>query len=537
MPFEYRPLNAKEKTAFGTGKTQDRIIEGTVKELPARFGKHADALAALVSERRRNAKGEPVGLLEHHLNRYARRNTSDFFVHKDLKGFLEGELDFYLKNEVLDVDDLEAWGPDRSESWFEVMRAIKRVGRGIIAFLAQIENFQKKLFEKKKLVVSVDYCLTLDRVPEELYSRILDNEAQFTEWERLFAISEIPGTVLNGGGGHNEQWLRDNCCLVLDTTFFDEVFKDKLLASIKDLDEQTDGLLVESENFQVLNLLQERYREQVKCIYIDPPYNTGDDGFIYKDSYQHSSWLSMVHDRLLKARSFNDADGAIVVSIDDMEVERLADSLDRTYGPNNQLATLIWDRNRKNDAKFFSVGHEYMLVYARDRSLLEEKGVRFREPKEGVEDAKAEFERLRKTHGDDWQKVREGWLAFFDNISLADPRRRLMRYTKVGSRGPYRDDGNINWPGGGGPRYEILHPKTNRPVKVPTSGWRYKNPARFWEIYKDGKIVFGNDESTVPSTVSYLLENSDQVMPSVFYSYAQTAAQEFNHLFQEKRFR
>ena len=81
---------------------------------------------------------------------------------KDLKGFLEGELDFYLKNEVLDVDDLETWGPDRSESWFEVMRAVKSVGRSIITFLAQIEDFQRKLFEKRKFVVSAGYCLTLD---------------------------------------------------------------------------------------------------------------------------------------------------------------------------------------------------------------------------------------------------------------------------------------------------------------------------------------------------------------------------------------
>ena len=526
LPFEYRPLGAKEQTAYGTRNQQEKIIEEAAADLPARMAKYPAALAAL----------EPATELERHLRRYTRRNTSDFFVHKDLKGFLEGELDFYLKNEVLDVDDLEAWGPEISGGWFEVMRAVKRVGRDVIAFLAQIEDFQKMLFEKKKLVVSAGYCLTLDRVPEELYPEVAANDAQREEWKVLFAIDGIEENITQPGYSEplTHKFLKANPYLVLDTRHFDEGFRDRLLAGIEDLDGQTDGLLIESENFQALNLLEERYREQVKCIYIDPPYNTGDDGFIYKDSYQHSSWLSMVNDRLSKARAFNKADGTIIISIDDVEVERLADSLDRTYGPNNELATLIWDRNRKNDAKFFSVGHEYMLVYARDRGLLEDKGVKFREPKEGLEDAKAEFERLRKRYGDDWQKVKDGWVAFFDNIPVADPRRRLLRYTKVGPRGPYRDDGNINWPGGGGPRYEVLHPETNKPVKVPTSGWRYKNLARFWEIYKDGKIVFGPDETTVPSTVSYLFENSDQVMPSVFYSYAQTAAQEFNHLFRER---
>ena len=538
VPFEYRPLAAKEEKAYGNRNQQEKVISQAVEQLTARFGKQPEAQAALAGEKRRNAKGEPVSLLEHHLRRYTRRNTSDFFVHKNLKGFLEGELDFYLKNEVLDVDDLEAWGPDRSESWFEVMRAVKGVGRSIIAFLAQIEDFQKKLFEKKKLVVNAGYCLTLDRVPEELYEEVAACEAQREEWVCLFAIDEIEENITTPGYTEplTVDFLEANPHLVLDTKHFAEDFKDRLLAGIENLDEGLDGLLVESENFQALNLLQERYREGVKCIYIDPPYNTGeDDGFVYKDSYQHSSWLSMINDRLLEARSFNNEDGTIVVSIDDVENGRLEETLDRTYGAGNQLATLVWDRNRKNDAKFFSIGHEYMLVYARNRDLLEDKGVRFREPKEGLESAKAEFERLRKEHGDDWEKIREGWMAFFDQIPVSDPRRRLMRYTKVGPRGPYRDDGDVSWPGGGGPRYEVKHPETGRPVKVPSRGWVYSTAKRFWEEYKAGKVVFGPDETTVPSRASYLFDSSDQVMPSVFYSYAQTAAQEFNHLFRERR--
>jgi len=527
VPFEYRPLDAKEQTAYGTRNQQEKIVEEAAADLSSRLQKRPEVLAAL----------EPAGELERHLRRYTRRNTSDFFVHKDLKGFLEGELDFYLKNEVLDVDDLDAWGPDRSEGWFEVMRAVKRVGRDLIAFLAQIEDFQKKLFEKKKLVTGAGYCITLDRVPEELYPEIAANDAQREEWARLFAIDEIEENITTPGYSEplTEDFLKANPFLVLDTKHFSEAFEDRLLASIEDLDGQTDGLLIESENFQALNLLQERYRGQVKCTYIDPPYNTGDDGFIYKDSYQHSSWLSMVNDRLLKSRSFTNEDGAITVSIDDVENGRLAESLDRIYGSNNQLATLVWDRNRKNDAKFFSVGHEYMLVYARNRGLLEEKGTRFREPKEGLEDAKAEFERLRKMHNDDWEKIREGWMAFFDHIPVSDPRRRLMRYTKVGPRGPYRDDGDISWPGGGGPKYEVKHPRTGNPVKVPSRGWVYSTVERFWEDYEAGRIVFGSDETTVPSRASYLFDSSDQVMPSVFYSYAQTAAQEFNHLFREGR--
>jgi adenine-specific DNA-methyltransferase len=205
--------------------------------------------------------------------------------------------------------------------------------------------------------------------------------------------------------------------------------------------------------------------------------------------------------------------------------------MDEIYGEENFLAVLVWDRNRKNDAKYFSVGHEYMLVYAKSEAELSGNQVVFRGEKEGVEEVKQEYERLVTAHGADWTAVREGLIAFYRAIEDDDPRAPMMRFTKVDERGPYRDDGNINWPGGGGPLYEVLHPVTKKPCKLPTSGWRYPTPARFWEEVARGRIVFGPEESTVPRVRTNLFENSDQVMVSVHYSYAQTAANEFNALF------
>ena len=371
VPFEYRPLTAKEEKAYGTRNQQDKIIVEAAGQLPNRFGQQPEAQAALDGEKRKNAKGEPVSLLEHHLRRYTRRNTSDFFVHKNLKGFLEGELDFYLKNEVLDVDDLDSWGPERSESWFEVMRAVKGVGRSIIAFLAQIEDFQKKLFEKKKLVVDAGYCLTLDRVPEGLYEEVAACEAQREEWVRLFAIDEIEQSTITPGYTEplTVDFLKANPHLVLDTKHFGDDFKDRLLADIEDLDPQLDGLLVESENFQALNLLQERYREQVKCIYIDPPYNTGGDDFLYKDSYQHSSWLTMMENRLRLGREMLDGEGVSFVSIDDNEQANLKRLLDGVFEADNFVADVIWQKKYapQNDAKWFSDDHDFLVCYARDK--------------------------------------------------------------------------------------------------------------------------------------------------------------------------
>jgi adenine-specific DNA-methyltransferase len=150
---------------------------------------------------------------------------------------LERELDFYLKNEVLNLDELEAGGEARSAAWFQTMRAIKEIGRKIIEFVAQIENFQKRLFEKKKFVTEVNYCVTLDRVPEELYPEIAKNKAQIEEWKRLFHIHEIERDTTHPGFKEpvKVDFLKANPFLILDTAFFDSSFTDRLLADSENL--------------------------------------------------------------------------------------------------------------------------------------------------------------------------------------------------------------------------------------------------------------------------------------------------------------
>lgn len=321
--------------------------------------------------------------------------------------------------------------------------------------------------------------------------------------------------------------------------------------------------IIEGDNLQVLKLLLAGYRERVKCIYIDPPYNTGKD-FVYSDNYTedklpyweqtggiqegvrtdtnpdtngryHSDWLSMMYSRLLLARQLLREDGYLVISIDDAEAANLKRLLDDVMGEENFIASLVWDRNRKNDAKFFSVGHEYMIVYAKDKEFLRSNGIVLRAEKDGVEEVKELFEQLRKEHKDDWAKVRLGLKDFFSALEDEDSRKPLGRFTKVDEDGPYRDDGNINWPGGNGPTYEILHPNTKRACKLPVSGWRYPTAKRFWEEYDKGKIVFGQDETTVPSVRNNLFDKNTQVMRSVDFSYAQTASQEFAKIFGGKK--
>ena len=320
----------------------------------------------------------------------------------------------------------------------------------------------------------------------------------------------------------------------------------------------TKNLYIEGDNLEVLKLLQTAYYRKVKMIYIDPPYNTGND-FVYADDFAdpmarykeitqqttksnpetmgryHTNWLNMMYPRLRLAANLLRDDGVIFISIDDAELYNLKKICDEVFGEENYVATLVYDKNRKNDAKYFSVGHEYMLVYFKSAVTIQEMGIVFRATKEGVDEVKEEFQRLRALYNDDWVKVNEGLKALYASWPADDPRKSLARFTRVDEKGPYRDDGDIRWPGNGGPKYDVIHPKTGKPCKVPDAGWRFPSHSRMQEEIEAGRVVFGMDETTLPRIRRNMFESDKQVMRSVTFSYAQTATLEFTKLFDNKR--
>lgn len=348
IPFEYRPLTEQENNTYGQKNQQEAIIAEALAKTPKHLSPgNAEALAALTAERRKTSDGEPVTYLEHHLRQYTRRNTSDFFIHKDLKGFLSRELDFYLKNEVLNLDDLEASGEDRAEGWFQMMRVIRSVGGRIIEFLHQIEEFQKTLWEKRKFITETQYCITVGNIAEEFYPEIADCDAQWNEWKELFHIEDEGTNLFTTGKGKNNRriaFLKNHPTLMLDTRHFDQSFVDRLLSSFGDpstgsgqgLDEMTDGLLIHSENWQALYFLLEKYREKIRCIYIDPPFNLGENAdFLYRVDYQNSTWLSLLENRLECASGLVRLDGSVFVRCnhDGNMLVRLL--MDQIFGPAN----------------------------------------------------------------------------------------------------------------------------------------------------------------------------------------------------------
>ena len=349
--FEYRPDTDKRK--------QDALNNDAVGALSSL----AEISSAGLLELAPTEKKKERTVLEKYLTEYTAKFSFDYFIHKDLGKFLRRELDFYIKNEIFHLDDIENESAPKVESYLGKVKAMRQVAGKIIQFLAQLEDFQKKLWLKKKFVLETHYCVTLDHiigsdVADELLPIIAVNAAQNTEWVKLFAIDDLEGY----SESLSIDFLKENEELLVDTKFFDASFKYALLSMFDDLDEQTDGLLINSENFQALNLLQERYREKVKCVYIDPPYNTDGNSILYKNNYKHSSWLSMLDNRIELSNQFIQKDkGVHVIAIDNAENTRLQLLIERSLGEKTITPVTVIHNPGGTIGKNFSGSGEYAL--------------------------------------------------------------------------------------------------------------------------------------------------------------------------------
>jgi len=311
---------------------------------------------------------ETTTLLEKHLKGYVAKNTFDYFIHKDLRGFLTRELDFFIKSEVMHLEDLNTSSEARVETYLAKIKAIKRVGKVIINFLAQIEDFQKKLWLKKKFVVETNWCITLDKIDESFWAEIIANKAQIDEWIALYAIDEAEGW----SNPPTVDFLFQNQNLIIDTKHFPNTFKYAVLESIPDLDEQTHGVMLHSDNYQALRLLFERYNEKVQLTYIDPPYNTDASKILYKNGYEHSSWVSLIESRLLEGRKLMTPTGVIEVAIDDYELRYLNACMDQVFGSSNAISNIAILTNPKGrDQGFIAQAHDYTVMYARNKKIAE----------------------------------------------------------------------------------------------------------------------------------------------------------------------
>lgn len=352
--FEYRPAEGKDK--------QDTLNKAAIEAVFK-----AKGIEGWLNDL---AKPDPTSkdgrtILEKHLYRYTASNTFDYFIHKNLGGFLRRELDFFIKNEVMHLDDIEHESAPKVEQYLSQIKVIRAIAHKVIAFLEQLENFQKKLWLKKKFVIETNYCITLDRIPEEFYPGIAANEVQREEWVRLFAIEEIKGDLNSPSYSKplKVEFLKANRYLVLDTRLIGSELKSAILSKLEDFDTVAGNLLVNADNSQALRLLHARYMRKIECVYIDPPYNTDASAIMYKNDYKDSSWMAMMHDRLLLSAQLLAVQGILCAAIDDEEVSNLRHILATIFPKEIGVAVVRSNpQSRKTQGKFSPV-HEYALFF------------------------------------------------------------------------------------------------------------------------------------------------------------------------------
>jgi len=481
-------------------------------------------------------KNKERTLLDKHLQDYMAKNTFDYFIHKDLGGFLNRELDFYIKNEVLEIDDINLDVPQSFERQLRIVKALKTIARKLIALMAQLEDFQKKLWLKKKMVIQSDYCITLDRVPEDMYPYILKNQVQIQEWDKLFAISDIKkekggdlfrtdtvayadffdkeGQLLQDAESKGLAFLKANSFLVLDTQFFGREWKYKLLATFLDLDGQCDGLMINSENFQALSFIAKRFEESVDCVYIDPPYNTGDDGFNYKDNYKSSSWLTLMSQGIPFAHNLLNKEGSFFASCDEHEALDFGQTLKNIFGPENFMETLIWNKRIPKNDKGIGNIHEYIFLFVKDEKYRKQMEKSFLMRKDAIEDIYRFVEKL-KNKKEPIEKVKKELKKYYKKQGFD---RGITLYCEIDNNYEIWGKINMSWPNAKteGPRFEVINPVTGKPSAIPNKGWRWKEET-FKSALQDGskqelpdcnmivgKIWFSKDEKIQPSSITYL---------------------------------
>ena len=470
------------------------------------------------------AKGMTLNeeIIEKAFRVFEKQSEVDYFINKNARAFLQEQFDLWMYQYVFKGESAF------NETRLQQLQAIKQIAYKIIDFIAQFEDELVHVWNKPKFVLNSNYIITLDKIAgaypspsgrgqgegETLLKKLFKHKGmkdQIAEWQELgmldkkFKLDLVLEKDLVGDPLHPQYQY-----LPLDTKYFKDLEFD-ILALFDDLDASLDGWLIHSENYQALNTLLPKFREQVTCVHIDPPYNTDTSGFLYTNKYQHSSWLTMMENRISTAKKFLDTQGSFLTHIDENEFDHLY-TFFRSQNF-NYLGTAIWDkRNPMMGGNGLAVQHEYIFFASKKIKQFEATSENIQKIFESAQAIIEKYGEVNKAARDEFRK----WVLKEEGLSGGDKAYSFLE-----------DDGRVyrlvamTWPNPNPPPPQffipLIHPITGKPCPVPSRGWS-RSPTKMQELIVKDEIVFGEDETTQPQRKVYLPKHAHTPLSSVIYN-------------------
>ncbi|OCR19982.1 restriction endonuclease [Helicobacter pullorum] len=399
--------NAKNKAIFKfTIEENIRIYvlndKESLKELPNVFKQNSSDLS---DEFIKSLKDKKIQLQEEEIKKilssYKRQNEIDFFIHKNARAFLQEQFNLWLCNYVL--DDITQWRQEKIEE----LNILKKVAFTIIDYIADFEDELKAIWCKPKFAKKVEYVFSLDRIDSALLDSVINDEgfkAQIKEWQELRLIDES----FDIKNINDEKYK----FLPLDTKHFSKAIKYKILSSFEDLESTLNGELIKADNFQALNTLLPKYQNKVDLIYIDPPFNLGENAsFDYKVNFKDSTWASLLDSRLELAKEFLSTKGSIFVRCDYNGNFIVRSILNNIFGEDNFVNEIIVSKSAKltETIKKYHSGNDTLFFFSKSENYIFNV--------QGIERAERKW-RPMHLPGERWSPIPNEYIKLFSKENL-----------------------------------------------------------------------------------------------------------------------
>ncbi len=390
------------------------------------------------------------------------------------------------------------------------------------------------------------------KVLREYFPQCFNADGEF-DIEAFKAALPEGTTLTDETSGFN--WLGKNYARMLTNMATTTLIRPDEEHNAKPENRDSKNIYISGDNLDALQHLVKSYGGKVKVIYIDPPYNTGSDGFVYNDKFNftaddlakrldvsreraerilsmtrrgsasHAAWLTFMLPRLSFARDLLTDDGVIFISIDENEESNLRLLCNEVFGEENLAGEIVWKNSSKNDEDYISMQHEYILCYVKDKEHNKGSWI---EAKIGTDEIFSAFDKFKSKHGNNWKAIHEEALKWYKQFPPSNPIYDSKHYNWMDENGVYFAS-DISGPNPGQYVYEVIHPITGKPCKMPASGWRFEETEMKKRI--DSNLIhFQEDETKIPNNKTYLKDTLNQSLTSIIFRDGRVASKKLTSL-------